>query len=81
MMDKDDWRLTDQLDYLFGVELLNTVFRSEEMKRDHDHCEFCMKKFPQEVERGFCTVDKYYWICETCYDDFKEMFKWKVKPI
>lgn len=27
---------------------------------------------------GYCTCDRYRWICEQCYNDFKELFDWKL---
>ena len=51
---------------------------------DHEHCKFCHAKFMQDVDggkyltHGYCTTDRYYWICETCYNDFKDMFHWKI---
>jgi hypothetical protein len=50
---------------------------------DHDHCEFCWAKFmiedyPDVLHEGYSTLDDYRWICENCFQDFKEMFGWKV---
>ena len=50
-------------------------------KWEHDHCEFCGLKFSEkegDLHHGYCTEDEYYWICENCFEDFKEMFHWKV---
>jgi hypothetical protein len=50
---------------------------------DHDHCEFCGKKFsesPEDLHFGYTTLDDYYWICEPCFNDFEQMFEWKVIP-
>lgn len=40
-----------------------------------------MEKFsdnPNDLQIGYCTGDCYYWICEECYEDFKNLFKWTV---
>jgi hypothetical protein len=75
----EDWRLQGQERYLAGVEL---VFRSFDGElRDHDHCEFCWRKFsPREgdLHQGWCTPDGYRWICEECFRDFRERFGWKI---
>lgn len=56
---------------------------------DHDHCEFCGAKFmapgqsedPEVLTNGYVTVgsDADQWICETCFADFKDEFKWTVR--
>ncbi len=76
----DDWRLTDQIEYLHGRILLQTAYPQPEI--NHDHCEFCFSKFGLSgaLTYGYCTEDHYYWICEQCFDDFKEMFEWQVSP-
>jgi len=74
MTNKDDWRLTNQANYLKYVKLIRTKYVSS---AEHDHCEFCWYKFKKN-DIGYCTVDRYHWICERCYSDFKEMFAWEV---
>ena len=49
----------------------------------HDHCEFCFATFmvedhPDVLHEGYATEDNYRWICETCFDDFKDRFEWMV---
>ena len=39
---------------------------------DHEHCQICWKKssvFNPVV--GYYTLDKYYWICKECFDEYK----------
>ncbi len=76
---KNDWRLNGQEEYLKGALL---HFSKYESNTDHDHCEFCLDKFsnsiPGSLTEGYATSDKYRWICRTCFEDFKEYFKWKV---
>lgn len=82
-LDKDirsDWRLTDQEQYLMRVKLIWGIFN--EKNRDHDHCEFCgatFSTFEGDLHHGYCTLDHYYWICEQCFDDFKDFFHWQVE--
>ena len=76
----NDWRLTNQMNYLFGVELIKTDFKKSETN-DHEHCEFCFDKFAETDEclkSGYATVDRYHWICDECFSDFKEIFKWSL---
>ena len=49
---------------------------------DHDHCAFCWDKFAEYdgcLHEGFCTEDGMEWICEVCFNDFRERFGWQVK--
>ena len=76
-----DWRISNQMDYLFQAKLKHMDYAERASKTDHDHCEFCMDKFsdrPDDLHIGYCTADEYYWICEECFTDFAEMFEWRV---
>ena len=48
---------------------------------DHDHCEFCGTKFsdtiPDALKIGYTTKDDYRWICQQCFEDFKDMFEFR----
>ena len=76
----NDWRLVNQANYLFRKQIMRTVFKVNG-ERDHAHCAFCWDKFsesPNKLHVGYCTLDKYWWICEQCYRDFKDQFEWEV---
>jgi hypothetical protein len=86
MKEKDDWRLQGQERYLMGSTLIHRKYRQNPNNPDwdHDHCEFCGETFslfdePEYLKEGYATDDDYRWICPTCFDDFKEDFKWQVK--
>lgn len=75
---EEDWRLTYQMDYLYRATLKKAVFKRTAMN-DHEHCEFCWDKFGEGegmLKSGYCTLDRYRWICETCFQDFQEQFEW-----
>jgi len=81
----NDWRLTGQESYLKDVALIKRAYRRypKSPDWDHDHCEFCFAKFmvedyPDVLHEGYSTEDEYYWICEECFQDFREYFGWKV---
>lgn len=81
MVQKDDWRLRGQAKYLSGATLFRRAYRRYRPGWDHDHCEFCWIEFneeplPETRQIGYCTRDEYYWICDECFSDFKEMFRW-----
>ena len=74
-MNKDDWRLMGQEKYLKSKQLYFTNYKKVD---DHDHCEFCSIKFFSEIQEGYCTEDYYHWICTECYNDFKDLFEFKL---
>jgi hypothetical protein len=56
----------------------------DETDWDHDHCEFCFAKFasidgPDILHEGWTTVDEYRWICDTCFQDFRDRFGWQIE--
>jgi len=79
----DDWRLQGQERFLKGVELRWATYKPYREGWDHDHCEFCGRKFAQiggDFNAGYVTKDGYHWICPDCYNDFKDTFQWIVGP-
>jgi hypothetical protein len=85
MTNKEDWRLTNQENYLKGVTLVRRSYRqyAKNPNWDHDHCdfcwaEFCFKQCEGALQEGYATLDDYHWICPTCFEDFKDMFEWKI---
>lgn len=82
MLEKNDWRLLNQQEYLMSAKLKKSEYKKPSEKWDHDHCAFCWDKFSEDKEdltQGYCTADQKYWICEECFNDFKEMFKFEVE--
>ncbi len=75
----DDWRLQGQEKYLFGAILSFKKYSDRKTTTDHDHCEFCWAKFsdtiPGKLTEGYTTQDDYRWICNECFIDFKDKFK------
>ncbi|MBQ8550243.1 MAG: hypothetical protein IJ426_02760 [Clostridia bacterium] len=81
MLEKDDWRLLNQKEYLMAAKLVKTTYKQKNEGNDHEHCSFCWEKFSEnrdDLNEGFCTSDGRHWICEDCLDDFKEMFNFEV---
>ena len=85
MASEDDWRLLrGQENYLKGVTLRWKKYTRYSPQWDHDHCSFCWAKFmdadyPDVLREGYATLNDYHWICKECYEDFKDMFEWKVE--
>lgn len=34
---------------------------------------------PEVLRAGYTTLDSYYWICDGCFEDFRERFEWRVE--
>ncbi|MCZ6804390.1 MAG: hypothetical protein O7D86_10770 [Proteobacteria bacterium] len=68
--------------YLLGVHLSKKEYRKYREDWEHDHCEFCSVKFsetePGSLREGYATEDNYRWICEPCFNDFKNKFNWQI---
>lgn len=82
----DDWRLTNQMQYLHRENLHWRPYAPANPWNDHDHCEFCFAKFMVSTENqtlgeGYATVDGHRWICKTCYEDFKTLFEWQLSTL
>ena len=77
-----DWRLQGQERFLHGVALSWSSYKPYRGGWDHDHCEFCGKKFAVkdgDFSEGYMTRDGYHWICKGCFEDFKQRFGWTVE--
>jgi hypothetical protein len=78
----NDWRLQGQERYLHGARLRYSAYKAYRKDWDHDHCEFCGVKFCEDgadcLKEGYRTDDAYRWICQPCFDDFREMFAFEV---
>lgn len=83
MREPNDWRLTNQLTYFRGVELVWRRYRAFREGWEHDHCEFCWSKLQegedaQTLHEGYATLDEMRWLCLSCFLDFRDLFEWRV---
>ena len=74
MREVNDWRLTNQLNYLKGATLSRREYSRWSDSWDHDHCAFCGAKFMEktapDIQRsGYSTPDEYHWVCDICFED------------
>lgn len=92
-MEKNDWRNRGQEDYLMNVELRKKSFHANSPNstddprkyNDHEHCDFCFKKIMEncggmidcDVD-GYCTIDEKTWICNDCFNEFRNEFGWVI---
>ena len=80
----DDWRLMGQEQYLQGQHLTLRTWWPYRDGWDHDHCSFCQRHISvplgiddsDAVDRGHVTDDNYHWVCESCFEDFRQRFAW-----
>jgi hypothetical protein len=79
VIEKDDWRLTNQRDYLSDVALKQIPWKTKQPDWDHDHCVFCWDTIDENVTDAYCTKDERIWICKACFEDFKEEFNWSIE--
>jgi len=78
---KNDWRLLNQEDYLKNAKLIKSKYQKPNETWDHDHCAFCWDKFSEndnDLNTGYCTTDRKYWICDDCFSDFKDSFNFEL---
>ena len=85
MIEKNDWRLRGQEEYLQNKTFQYKQFMNFTNKCSHAHCEFCWHKFMENPEgiadcsrQGYCSMDGSYWICEECFKDFQDELNLKV---
>ena len=88
MRQPSDPRLTNQENYLKGVTLVWREYLPSNPKNDHDHCAFCWVTFmrdnnsvPDAQTSGYSTTDRYHWVCKGCFEDFRDLFQWKVERV
>ena len=67
---------------LKGATLVWRSYEPAGPKNDHDHREFCQTKFMRggadTLYEGYSTSDRQRWVCKQCFDDFVDLFGWKV---
>jgi hypothetical protein len=77
----NDWRLRGQERYLKGAVLKWAAYKPLHEGWDHDHCEFCNRKFmdrEEELREGYVTLDGRHWVCKGCAEDFRIQFEWSI---
>jgi hypothetical protein len=79
----NDWRITTQEKYLFEAVFEKKIYQKKSVNWDHDHCDFCDKKFSEDpkigMTDGYYTENRESWVCEQCFSEFKDIFKFKLK--
>lgn len=76
-----EWRLTNQEEYLMSIKWKYIKYIPGSDISDHEHCEFCWETFSKydgDLHEGYNSEDEQYWVCEKCFNDFKERFHWEI---
>ena len=79
MVSEDDWRLLNDVEYLKS-KYMNPTDGEEIIKHVPylKKCIFCWDKVQDSPHQWwFIPEDMSCCVCEECYHDFKEAFKWK----
>ena len=86
MSDEKDWRLDIAEEPEFYAKYTWQFKRWTKTRGhwDHDHCEFCGIEisgiFGEDIlNEGWANEDEYYWICDKCFNEFKDIYRWKIK--
>lgn len=79
MVEKDDWRLLNDVDYLKRASVHPTD--GEEISGHAPHlkwCIFCLEPVRNNPHQWwFVPADLSCCICEECYNNFKDNFEWR----
>ena len=81
---RDDWRIQGQEGYLLDKYLQHRRFDRKLCVADFDQCDFCWDCFDEDRENplfAYFEPEKKVWICEKCFNDFKEFFRWTVEEV
>lgn len=81
---EDDWRLLSANPET-RKHFLHRLFDRTICYDDYDQCDFCYHCFDEEDEAHpetayYCT-DTGSWVCETCFQDFKDHFGWTAEEL
>ncbi len=80
MAEKEDWRLSVNSGALLQKACMNPTDGEEISKHAPQitRCEFCLEPVQNNpYQWWFVPSDLSCCICETCFNDFKEMFEWR----
>jgi hypothetical protein len=83
----EDWRLSlaSPPEFYARFTWMHKPWTKTREGWDHDHCEFCRAKISDAVvegglAQGWASDNDYYWVCDPCFTEFRETFKWNEVP-
>ncbi len=72
-------RLSEQLKYMSDIQFQRKSVGA--CAKEGSKCEFCGERMvaDQKIAKpGYAGEDEQYWVCDTCFGDFKDMFGWSM---
>lgn len=72
----------EEREYLHNKKLEHKEYDGPFCLDDHEHCALCwqkISKYPEDDHSGYYEKDSRDWICEDCFDKFKELFGWELE--
>jgi len=85
MAEERDWRLdiAEEPSFFAKFTWKNTKWTQTRDNWNHDHCEFCGAEISDLsgkdiFNNGWTTEDEYYWVCDKCFNDFKDLYQWNL---
>ena len=75
---EDDWRLLSTRPKKH-LHYLHRVFDRTISFEDFDSCEYCYDQFDEDESHpktAYYCREEHYWVCEKCYNDFKDHLGW-----
>lgn len=79
---REDWRIAGQEGYLLDKKLIHMRFDRKLCVEDYDQCEFCWDVFDEDKNNpkmAYFQPEEKVWVCEKCFNDFKQYFNWTVE--
>ena len=81
---RDDRRIMGQEGYLKNKRLQHRKFNRLLYFEDFGQCGFCYDDFRENTSgppMAYYEPITKHWICECCYNDFKDHFEWNVEEV
>ena len=67
--------------YMKNIAFTRMTLEESEYEAFFEHCEFCyavISELPMCRHVGYYTGKYTYWVCEDCFDRFKEEYNWQM---
>ncbi len=76
-----DWRLTNQINYLYMLKLKKKHLKklTEATMNIVNFALENLAKIRETYILVIASLDRYHWICDRCFGDFKDLFKWTLE--
>ncbi|MCR5808105.1 MAG: hypothetical protein K6G56_00930 [Clostridiales bacterium] len=79
LINNGEWRLTAWEACQIGNCMQHRVFDRTIVIEDFDKCSLCYERFDTDEkhpQKAYYCPDNHRWVCEKCFNDFKDLFDW-----